>query len=114
MADHPSAAAYFCNKIGTRLTRPGDPGRVRLLRVNRPYARQAMDVAALPGMRRHYACSLYVPFLLPSGHGPPRRIIVPGFPHHVTRRGSRREPIFFEDGDQEVYRDPRGRTDLQE
>jgi putative transposase len=33
------------------------------------------------------------------------RIIVPGFPHHVTQRGKRREPIFFEDGDQEVYRD---------
>ena len=33
------------------------------------------------------------------------RIIVPGLPHHVTQRGNRREPIFFEDGDQEVYRD---------
>ncbi len=33
------------------------------------------------------------------------RIIVPGAPHHVTQRGNRREPIFFEDGDQEVYRD---------
>jgi len=33
------------------------------------------------------------------------RIIVPGYPHHVTQRGNRREPIFFEDGDQEVYRD---------
>ena len=33
------------------------------------------------------------------------RIIVPGFPHHVTQRGNRRQPIFFEDGDQEVYRD---------
>lgn len=41
------------------------------------------------------------------------RIIVPGFPHHVTQRGNRREPIFFEDGDQEVYRDLLGRTDLQ-
>ena len=30
---------------------------------------------------------------------------VPGIPHHVTRRGNRREPIFFEDGDQDVYRD---------
>ena len=33
------------------------------------------------------------------------RVIVPDLPHHVTQRGNRREPIFFEDGDQEVYRD---------
>jgi putative transposase len=33
------------------------------------------------------------------------RIVVPGCPHHVTARGNRREPIFFEDGDQEIYRD---------
>jgi putative transposase len=33
------------------------------------------------------------------------RIIVPGLPHHVTARGNRREPIFFEDGDQDVYLD---------
>lgn len=33
------------------------------------------------------------------------RVIAPGLPHHVTQRGNRREPIFFEDGDQEVYRD---------
>jgi hypothetical protein len=33
------------------------------------------------------------------------RIVVPDCPHHVTQRGNRREPIFFEDGDQEVYRD---------
>jgi putative transposase len=33
------------------------------------------------------------------------RIIIPDAPHHVTQRGNRREPIFFEDGDQEVYRD---------
>src|SRR5580704_11961216 len=32
-------------------------------------------------------------------------IVVPRCPHHVTQRGNRREPIFFEDGDQEVYRD---------
>ena len=30
---------------------------------------------------------------------------VSGLPHHVTQRGNRREPIFFEDGDQEIYRD---------
>ncbi len=33
------------------------------------------------------------------------RIVAPGLPHHVTARGNRREPIFFEDGDQDVYRD---------
>jgi len=33
------------------------------------------------------------------------RIVVPGCPHHVTQRGNRREPIFFESGDQEIYRD---------
>jgi putative transposase len=34
-----------------------------------------------------------------------RRIVVPGCPHHVTARGNRREPIFFEDGDQDIYCD---------
>jgi putative transposase len=33
------------------------------------------------------------------------RIVAPGLPHHVTQRGNRREPIFFEDGDYELYRD---------
>jgi putative transposase len=33
------------------------------------------------------------------------RIVVPGCPHHATQRGNRREPIFFEDGDQEIYCD---------
>src|SRR6266705_933483 len=33
------------------------------------------------------------------------RIVVPGCPHHVTARGNRREPIFFADGDQDIYRD---------
>jgi putative transposase len=33
------------------------------------------------------------------------RVVVPGLPHHVTARGNRREPIFFEDGDQDVYCD---------
>ena len=33
------------------------------------------------------------------------RIVVPGYPHHVTARGNRREPIFFEDGDQDIYCD---------
>jgi putative transposase len=33
------------------------------------------------------------------------RIVAPGLPHHVTARGNRREPIFFEDGDQDLYAD---------
>jgi putative transposase len=33
------------------------------------------------------------------------RVVVPGLPHHVTQRGNRREPIFFEDGDQDIYCD---------
>jgi REP element-mobilizing transposase RayT len=33
------------------------------------------------------------------------RLVVPGFPHHVTQRGNRRAPIFFEDGDYSLYRD---------
>ena len=33
------------------------------------------------------------------------RMVVSGLPHHVTQRGNRREPIFFEDGDEEIYRD---------
>lgn len=33
------------------------------------------------------------------------RVVMPGVPHHVTQRGNRREPIFFEDGDQDIYCD---------
>ena len=33
------------------------------------------------------------------------RVVIPGLPHHVTQRGNRRETIFFEDGDHEVYLD---------
>jgi putative transposase len=33
------------------------------------------------------------------------RMVVPGLPHHVTQRGKRREAIFFEDGDQQIYCD---------
>ena len=33
------------------------------------------------------------------------RIVVPGLPHHVRQRGNRREAIFFDDGDHEVYLD---------
>lgn len=32
------------------------------------------------------------------------RVVVPGLPHHVTQRGNRRQPIFFEPGDHIVYR----------
>jgi len=31
------------------------------------------------------------------------RLVLPGMPHHVTQRGNRRAPIFFEDGDQAFY-----------
>ena len=33
------------------------------------------------------------------------RIIAPGYPHHVTQRGNRRAPVFFEPGDYALYRD---------
>jgi putative transposase len=33
------------------------------------------------------------------------RIVVPGLPHHITQRGNRREAIFFEEGDHEIYCD---------
>ena len=33
------------------------------------------------------------------------RVVIHGLPHHVTQRGNRREAIFFEDGDHEVYLD---------
>jgi putative transposase len=33
------------------------------------------------------------------------RIVAPGCPHHVRARGNRREPIFFEEGDQDIYCD---------
>ena len=31
------------------------------------------------------------------------RIVIPGFPHHVTQRGNRRETVFFEDDDYLYY-----------
>lgn len=33
------------------------------------------------------------------------RIVLPGFPHHVTQRGNRRQQTFFEDADYALYRD---------
>lgn len=32
------------------------------------------------------------------------RIVVPGLPHHVTQRGNRRGPVFFEPGDYARYK----------
>jgi len=42
------------------------------------------------------------------------RIVVPGLPHHVTQRGNRREAIFFEDGDHEIYLDLLAEQTLKE
>lgn len=33
------------------------------------------------------------------------RVVIPGVPHHVTQRGNRRERIFFEAGDEQIYLD---------
>ena len=32
------------------------------------------------------------------------RVVVPDLPHHVTQRGNRREPVFFEADDYGLYR----------
>ena len=32
------------------------------------------------------------------------RVVVPAVPHHVTTRGNRRQPLFFEDADYRLYR----------
>ena len=34
-----------------------------------------------------------------------RRLVLPGYPYHVTQRGNRRSQTFFEDSDYELYRD---------
>jgi len=31
------------------------------------------------------------------------RVILPGYPHHITQRGSRRQDVFFTDRDYEHY-----------
>ena len=31
------------------------------------------------------------------------RLVIPGMPHHLTQRGNRRQPIFFNDGDYHAY-----------
>lgn len=33
------------------------------------------------------------------------RVVAPGFPHHITQRGNRRQKTFFNDEDYQVYRD---------
>ena len=33
------------------------------------------------------------------------RVVVPGYPHHVTQRGNRRLPTFFQDDDYRLYLD---------
>ena len=31
------------------------------------------------------------------------RVVLPGYPHHITQRGNRRQDVFFEDSDYEHY-----------
>ena len=31
------------------------------------------------------------------------RGVAPGYPHHVTHRGNRRRPVFFDNGDYSLY-----------
>jgi putative transposase len=31
------------------------------------------------------------------------RVVIPGFPHHVTQRGSHRQSVFFAASDRELY-----------
>jgi len=31
------------------------------------------------------------------------RVVLPGYPHHITQRGNRRQDVFFTDGDYEHY-----------
>jgi putative transposase len=38
------------------------------------------------------------------------RIVVPGFPHHVTQRGNRRLEVFFSDDDYRAYLDLLGQS----
>ncbi len=33
------------------------------------------------------------------------RVVIPGEPHHITQRGNRRQPVFFEDRDYRLYLD---------
>ena len=38
------------------------------------------------------------------------RLVIPDIPYHVTQRGNRRQPTFFEDGDYALYRDLLGQS----
>jgi len=31
------------------------------------------------------------------------RVVIPGYPHHITQRGNHRQKVFFSDNDREVY-----------
>ncbi|MEX2576253.1 MAG: transposase [Halofilum sp. (in: g-proteobacteria)] len=31
------------------------------------------------------------------------RVVIPGYPHHVTQRGNRRQPVFFREDDWSIY-----------
>ena len=31
------------------------------------------------------------------------RVVVPGYPHHVTQRGNRCQPTFFDNNDYRLY-----------
>jgi len=31
------------------------------------------------------------------------RVILPGYPHHITQRGNRRQDVFFKDSDYQYY-----------
>jgi putative transposase len=33
------------------------------------------------------------------------RLVIPGVPYHVTQRGNRRQPTFFDECDYALYRD---------
>ncbi len=34
-----------------------------------------------------------------------QRVVLPGYPHHITQRGNRRQKVFFERGDYQAYLD---------
>src|SRR5580704_16664076 len=53
-----------------------------------------ITVTAYEIVRRRYA----------QGMARIARVVVPGLPHHVTQRGDRREPVFFEADDYRPFR----------
>jgi len=62
----------------------------------------ACDLLRRGGIGGHdtYTPRCYCPYMARLA-----RIVIPGLPHHVTQRGNRREAIFFQDGDHEIYLD---------